>query len=152
MTLLRQAQPCPGVWGWAHTGLPALPGSEGTLLAQDATVGTRSSALVDEHETIFKKNPRRVVRPAGERCVGADMAGVGISSSLGWEGLSVQLSEPGAAPWALLARLCATVHPSRADYTKSVIDLRPEDLAGEGGSLGDRSKSVPGLNTELVRP
>ncbi|RMB97828.1 hypothetical protein DUI87_25685 [Hirundo rustica rustica] len=35
------------------------------------------------------------------------------------------------------------------EYTKSVIDLRPEDLVGEGGSLGDRSKSVPGLNTEL---
>ncbi|XP_039578455.1 synaptotagmin-like protein 4 [Passer montanus] len=66
---------------------------------RDATVGTRSSTLVDEHEMIFKKNPRRVVRPA--------------------------------------------------DYTKSVIDLRPEDLVGEGGSLGDRSKSVPGLNTEL---
>ncbi|NXO32039.1 SYTL4 protein, partial [Cisticola juncidis] len=81
------------------TGLLALPCSEGTLLLQDATVGTRSSTLVDEHETIFKKNPRRVVRPA--------------------------------------------------DYTKSVIDLRPEDLVGEGGSLGDRSKSVPGLNTEL---
>ncbi|NXR52336.1 SYTL4 protein, partial [Hippolais icterina] len=81
------------------TGLPALPCSEGTRPPQDATVGTRSSTLVDEHETIFKKNPRRVVRPA--------------------------------------------------DYTKSVIDLRPEDLVGEGGSLGDRSKSVPGLNTEL---
>ncbi|XP_059338951.1 synaptotagmin-like protein 4 [Ammospiza nelsoni] len=66
---------------------------------RDATVGTRSNTLADEHETIFKKNPRRVVRPA--------------------------------------------------DYTKSVIDLRPEDLVGEGGSLGDRSKSVPGLNTEL---
>ncbi|XP_041315151.1 synaptotagmin-like protein 4 isoform X2 [Pyrgilauda ruficollis] len=66
---------------------------------RDATVGTRSSTLVDEHEMIFKKNPRRVVRPA--------------------------------------------------DYTKSVIDLRPEDLVGEGGSLGDRSKSVPGLNMEL---
>ncbi|KAL2304177.1 hypothetical protein Nmel_012919 [Mimus melanotis] len=66
---------------------------------RDATVGTRSSTSVDEQETIFKKNPRRVVRPA--------------------------------------------------DYTKSVIDLRPEDLVGEGGSLGDRSKSVPGLNTEL---
>ncbi|KAI1234924.1 hypothetical protein IHE44_0003311 [Lamprotornis superbus] len=69
---------------------------------RDATVGTRSSTLVEEQETIFEKNPRRVVRPA--------------------------------------------------DYTKSVIDLRPEDLVGEGGSLGDRSKSVPGLNTELVRP
>lgn len=41
---------------------------------------------------------------------------------------------------------------SRADYTKSVIDLRPEDFVGEGSTLGDRSKSVPGLNTELVRP
>ncbi|NXP61680.1 SYTL4 protein, partial [Chloropsis cyanopogon] len=91
--------PCPGVWGWAPTGLLALPCSEGTLPPQDTTVGTRSSTLVDEHEMIFKKNPRRVVRPA--------------------------------------------------DYTKSVIDLRPEDLVGEGGSLGDRSKSVPGLNTEL---
>ncbi|NWW13540.1 SYTL4 protein, partial [Oreocharis arfaki] len=80
-------------------GCPALPCSEGTLPPQDATVVTRSSTLVGEHETIFKKNPRRVVRPA--------------------------------------------------DYTKSVIDLRPEDLVGEGGSLGDRSKSVPGLNTEL---
>ncbi|NXK89214.1 SYTL4 protein, partial [Formicarius rufipectus] len=78
---------------------PALPCSDRTFLPQDATSGTRSSTLVDEHETIFKKNPRRVVRPA--------------------------------------------------DYTKSVIDLRPEDLMGEGGSLGDRSKSVPGLNTEL---
>ncbi|KAM6057140.1 synaptotagmin-like protein 4 isoform 2-T2 [Theristicus caerulescens] len=66
---------------------------------RDAAMGSRSSALVDEHETIFKKNPRRVVRPA--------------------------------------------------DYTKSVIDLRPEDFVGEGGSLGDRSKSVPGLNMEL---
>ncbi|NWI39350.1 SYTL4 protein, partial [Picathartes gymnocephalus] len=77
---------------------PAGPASS-SLTLPDATLGTRSSALVEEHETIFKKNPRRVVRPA--------------------------------------------------DYTKSVIDLRPEDLVGEGGSLGDRSKSVPGLNTEL---
>ncbi|NXR36445.1 SYTL4 protein, partial [Zosterops hypoxanthus] len=81
------------------TELLALPCSEGTPPPQDATVGTLSSTLVDEHETIFKKNPRRVVRPA--------------------------------------------------DYTKSVIDLRPGDLVGEGGSLGDRSKSVPGLNTEM---
>ncbi|XP_026704546.1 synaptotagmin-like protein 4 isoform X1 [Athene cunicularia] len=66
---------------------------------RDAAVGSRTSALVDEHETIFKKNPRRVLRPA--------------------------------------------------DYTKSVIDLRPEDFVGEGSSLGDRSKSVPGLNMEL---
>ncbi|XP_067160207.1 synaptotagmin-like protein 4 isoform X2 [Apteryx mantelli] len=74
-----------------HT-LPAADGRE-------ASVGNRSSMLVDEHETIFKKNPRRVVRPA--------------------------------------------------DYTKSVIDLRPEGFVGESSSLGDRSKSVPGLATEL---
>ncbi|NXP17129.1 SYTL4 protein, partial [Scytalopus superciliaris] len=69
--------------------------------ASSLTLPLRSKnvALVEEHETIFKKNPRWVVRPS--------------------------------------------------DYTKSVIDLRPEDLMGEGGSLGDRSKSVPGLNTEL---
>ncbi|XP_051486409.1 synaptotagmin-like protein 4 isoform X3 [Apus apus] len=66
---------------------------------RDATMGSHGNASVDEHEMIFKKNPRRVVRPA--------------------------------------------------DYTKSVIDLRPEDFVGEGSSLGDRSKSVPGLNTEL---
>ncbi|NXN09376.1 SYTL4 protein, partial [Indicator maculatus] len=60
---------------------------------------SKATALVDEHETIFKKNPRRVLRPA--------------------------------------------------EYTKSVIDLRPEDFVGEDSSLGDRSKSVPGLNTEL---
>ncbi|NXA16929.1 SYTL4 protein, partial [Ibidorhyncha struthersii] len=90
---------CPGARVWQPRGVPTPPASEGTLPPQDATVGSRSSALVDEHETIFKKNPRRVVRPA--------------------------------------------------DYTKSVIDLRPEDFVGDGGSLGDRSKSVPGLNTEL---
>ncbi|KAF1662369.1 Synaptotagmin-like protein 4, partial [Aptenodytes patagonicus] len=82
---------------------PAGPAASSLTLPlcskNDAAVGSRSNALVDEHETIFKKNPRRVVRPA--------------------------------------------------DYTKSVIDLRPGDFMGEGGSLGDRSKSVPGLNTEL---
>uniref|UniRef100_A0A8C9EL25 Synaptotagmin-like protein 4 n=1 Tax=Pavo cristatus TaxID=9049 RepID=A0A8C9EL25_PAVCR len=36
-----------------------------------------------------------------------------------------------------------------ADYTKSVIDLRPEEFVGESSSMGDRSKSVPGLTTEL---
>ncbi|XP_035180832.1 synaptotagmin-like protein 4 [Oxyura jamaicensis] len=66
---------------------------------REAPVGSRSSVLADEHEALFKKNPRRVVRPA--------------------------------------------------DYTKSVIDLRPEDFVGEGSTLGDRSKSVPGLTTEL---
>ncbi|NWV29118.1 SYTL4 protein, partial [Origma solitaria] len=74
---------------------PAGPASSSLTLP----LRSKNVTLVDEHETIFKKNPRRVVRPA--------------------------------------------------DYTKSVIDLRPEDLVGEGGSLGDRSKSVPGLNMEL---
>ncbi|NWV96589.1 SYTL4 protein, partial [Machaerirhynchus nigripectus] len=98
-------RPSPADVGGRRNSLErAIPGKQvaapaGPASSSDATVGTRSSTLVDEHETIFKKNPRRVVRPA--------------------------------------------------DYTKSVIDLRPEDLVGEGGSLGDRSKSVPGLNTEL---
>ncbi|NXT10105.1 SYTL4 protein, partial [Prunella fulvescens] len=74
---------------------PAGPASSSLTLP----LRSKSATVVDEHEMIFKKNPRRVVRPA--------------------------------------------------DYTKSVIDLRPEDLVGEGGSLGDRSKSVPGLNMEL---
>uniref|UniRef100_A0A8B9FB82 Synaptotagmin-like protein 4 n=1 Tax=Amazona collaria TaxID=241587 RepID=A0A8B9FB82_9PSIT len=90
--------PCPGCGARVPMGCPSLPCSDGTCPPQDAAVGSRSSTL-DEREMMFKKNPRRVVRPA--------------------------------------------------DYTKSVIDLRPEDFVGEGGSLGDRSKSVPGLNTEL---
>ncbi|XP_061454337.1 synaptotagmin-like protein 4 [Rhineura floridana] len=36
-----------------------------------------------------------------------------------------------------------------SEYTKSVIDLRPEEPVGESGPLGDRSKSVPGLNIEV---
>ncbi|XP_007990428.3 synaptotagmin-like protein 4 [Chlorocebus sabaeus] len=36
-----------------------------------------------------------------------------------------------------------------SEYTKSVIDLRPEDVGHESGSLGDRSKSVPGLNVDM---
>jgi hypothetical protein len=31
-----------------------------------------------------------------------------------------------------------------------VIDLRPEDVGHESGSLGDRSKSVPGLSVDMV--
>uniref|UniRef100_A0A8C3RLI3 Synaptotagmin-like protein 4 n=1 Tax=Chelydra serpentina TaxID=8475 RepID=A0A8C3RLI3_CHESE len=65
----------------------------------EARVGSHGAASADENETIFKKNPRRTLRPA--------------------------------------------------DYTKSVIDLRPEELGSESGSMGDRSKSVPGLNTEV---
>ncbi|NXC56988.1 SYTL4 protein, partial [Aleadryas rufinucha] len=78
-----------------QVAVPAGPASSSLTLP----LHSKNATLVDEHEMIFKKNPRRVVRPA--------------------------------------------------DYTKSVIDLRPEDLVGEGGSLGDRSKSVPGLNMEL---
>ncbi|XP_043378177.1 synaptotagmin-like protein 4 isoform X4 [Chelonia mydas] len=65
----------------------------------EARVGSHGVVSADENETIFKKNPRRTLRPA--------------------------------------------------DYTKSVIDLRPEELGSESGSMGDRSKSVPGLNTEV---
>ena len=59
-----------------------MPCSEGISPPQGAAMGSCSSALVDEHETIFKKNPRRVVRPAGESCVvvgglDADVAGGG---------------------------------------------------------------------------
>ncbi|XP_031223418.1 synaptotagmin-like protein 4 isoform X2 [Mastomys coucha] len=36
-----------------------------------------------------------------------------------------------------------------SEYTKSVIDLRPEDVAQESGILGDRSKSVPGLSVDI---
>ena len=34
---------------------------------RETPTGSRSSTLVNDHEAIFKKNPRRVVRPAGER-------------------------------------------------------------------------------------
>ncbi|NXJ66534.1 SYTL4 protein, partial [Rostratula benghalensis] len=92
-------RPTPGgTRGRSNSLERAAPLRDGRQVTE-ATRGSHSSALVDEHETIFKKNPRRVMRPA--------------------------------------------------DYTKSVIDLRPEDFVGDGGSLGDRSKSVPGLNTEL---
>uniref|UniRef100_A0A8C0AIM9 Synaptotagmin like 4 n=1 Tax=Bos mutus grunniens TaxID=30521 RepID=A0A8C0AIM9_BOSMU len=36
-----------------------------------------------------------------------------------------------------------------SEYTKSVIDLRPEDVGHESGALGDRSKSVPGLSVDM---
>ncbi|XP_071669571.1 synaptotagmin-like protein 4 isoform X3 [Patagioenas fasciata] len=104
-SLERAAPPRDGKQVAAPAGPAAssltLPLRSKTALStgRDAAVGTCSSTLVDEHGTIFKKNPRRVVRPA--------------------------------------------------DYTKSVIDLRLEEFVGEGASLGDRSKSVPGLNMEL---
>ncbi|XP_063169409.1 synaptotagmin-like protein 4 isoform X2 [Candoia aspera] len=36
-----------------------------------------------------------------------------------------------------------------SEYMKSVIDLWPEGAVNESGVLGDRSKSVPGLNVEV---
>ncbi|NXD04456.1 SYTL4 protein, partial [Certhia familiaris] len=103
---LDSYRPSPADVGGRRNSLErAIPGKQVVVPAGPASssltlpLRSKNATLVDEHEMIFKKNPRRVVRPA--------------------------------------------------DYTKSVIDLRPEDLVGEGGSLGDRSKSVPGLNTDL---
>ncbi|NXK65187.1 SYTL4 protein, partial [Sylvietta virens] len=103
---LDSYRPSPADVGGRRNSLErAIPGKQVVAPAGPASssltlpLRSKNTTLVDENETIFKKNPRRVVRPA--------------------------------------------------DYTKSVIDLRPEDLVGEGGSLGDRSKSVPGLNMEL---
>ncbi|CAI9597562.1 unnamed protein product [Staurois parvus] len=36
-----------------------------------------------------------------------------------------------------------------SDYSKSTIDLRPEEKVEEESTMGDRSKSVPGLNVEM---
>ncbi|KAM5289748.1 synaptotagmin-like protein 4 isoform 3-T3 [Glossophaga mutica] len=36
-----------------------------------------------------------------------------------------------------------------SEYTKSVIDLHPEDVGHEGSFLGDRSQSVPGLSVDM---
>ncbi|KAG9478158.1 hypothetical protein GDO78_013261 [Eleutherodactylus coqui] len=62
-------------------------------------LGNRSAGSADESDAIFKKNPRRLLKPS--------------------------------------------------DYSKSVIDLRPEEKPEEGNAMGDRSKSVPGLNAEM---
>ncbi|XP_072482001.1 synaptotagmin-like protein 4 isoform X4 [Notamacropus eugenii] len=59
----------------------------------------QSLGSADETEMLFKKNPRRALRPA--------------------------------------------------EYTKSVMDLRPGDLNPDNGSLGDRSRSVPGLIVDM---
>ncbi|XP_074863999.1 synaptotagmin-like protein 4 [Carettochelys insculpta] len=92
----------PGPVGSTVSTLPIPACSRGAHLSgseSEAHVGSPGAVSADENETIFKKNPRRTLRPA--------------------------------------------------DYTKSVIDLRPEDLGSESGSLGDRSKSVPGLNADV---
>ncbi|XP_044538428.1 synaptotagmin-like protein 4 [Gracilinanus agilis] len=65
----------------------------------EAQPGALSAGFADETETIFKKNPRRALRPS--------------------------------------------------EYTKSVVDLRPGDLSPGSGSLGDRSRSVPGLIADM---
>ncbi|XP_054443879.1 synaptotagmin-like protein 4 [Pteronotus mesoamericanus] len=36
-----------------------------------------------------------------------------------------------------------------SEYTKSAVDLRLKDVGHESGSLGDRSKSVPGLSMDM---
>ncbi|XP_067404498.1 synaptotagmin-like protein 4 [Emydura macquarii macquarii] len=92
----------PGPMGSSVSTLPIPTHSRDTPPTNsesEAHLQSRSVASADENETVFKKNPRRILRPA--------------------------------------------------DYTKSVIDLRPEELGHESGFLGDRSKSVPGLNTEV---
>lgn len=84
----------------SRVGCPALRCSERTFPPQDAAVGTCSSTLVDEHGTIFKKNPRRVVRPAGESCLGAGGTWVPAwwrGGKLLVPGFSVQVGEAGAA-------------------------------------------------------
>ncbi|XP_075690628.1 synaptotagmin-like protein 4 [Rhinoderma darwinii] len=62
-------------------------------------LGNRSAGSADESDAIFKKNPRRILKPS--------------------------------------------------DYSKSVIDLRPEEKTEEANPMGDRSKSVPGLNADM---
>ncbi|XP_014436282.2 synaptotagmin-like protein 4 [Pelodiscus sinensis] len=92
----------PGPVGTKGSTLPIPSCSRDTHLSgseSEARVGSPGAASADENETVFKKNPKRILRPS--------------------------------------------------EYTKSVIDLRPEDVGSESGSLGDRSKSVPGLNTEV---
>uniref|UniRef100_A0A8D0GLK8 Synaptotagmin-like protein 4 n=1 Tax=Sphenodon punctatus TaxID=8508 RepID=A0A8D0GLK8_SPHPU len=95
----RKIQPPPG----SNVSVLTVPVCSRNTLPSDseseARLGGHGTASADESETLFKKNPRRVLRPS--------------------------------------------------DYTKSVIDLRPEEPGNENGSLGDRSKSVPGLNAEL---
>ncbi|KAM8952549.1 synaptotagmin-like protein 4 [Pelodytes ibericus] len=65
----------------------------------ETRLGNRSGGSADESDAIFKKNPRRLLKPS--------------------------------------------------DYSKSVIDLRPGETVAEENPMGDRSKSVPGLNAEM---
>ncbi|KAM5146012.1 synaptotagmin-like protein 4 isoform 1-T2 [Mantella aurantiaca] len=65
----------------------------------ESRIGNRSGGSADESDALFKKNPRKVLKPS--------------------------------------------------DYSKSTIDLRPEEKVEEGRAMGDRSKSVPGLNAEM---
>nr|DBA20381.1 TPA: hypothetical protein GDO54_017169 [Pyxicephalus adspersus] len=65
----------------------------------ESRIGNRSAGSADESDTLFKKNPRRLLKPS--------------------------------------------------DYSKSTIDLRPEQKVQGESTMGDRSKSVPGLNAEM---
>ncbi|XP_068106065.1 synaptotagmin-like protein 4 isoform X2 [Hyperolius riggenbachi] len=64
----------------------------------ESRISSRSAGSADESDPIFKKNPRKLLKPS--------------------------------------------------DYSKSTIDLRPGEKAEET-SMGDRSKSVPGLSVEM---
>lgn len=63
----------------------------------ESRMGSRSAESADENE-LFRRNPKRILKPA--------------------------------------------------DFSKSVLDVRFADSSGNEGSMGDRSKSVPGLNIE----
>ncbi|KAL7979453.1 hypothetical protein Chor_004611 [Crotalus horridus] len=63
------------------------------------------------------------------------------------ENISLDGSRPASGPTSARSRSDLGLGRG-SEYTKSVIDLRPEDPVNESGILGDRSKSVPGLNVE----
>ncbi|KAG8511200.1 Synaptotagmin-like protein 4 [Galemys pyrenaicus] len=60
------------------------------------------------------------------------------------------LDKSGLFPeWKKMSAPKSQIEKASFKYTKSVIDLRPEDVGHESGSLGDRSKSVPGLSVDM---
>lgn len=83
---------------------------------------------------IFKKNTRKILRPSGS-----------LPFMATWGSFVCCL-----LVWSVAGFFWAKFLVFHAEYTKSVIDLRPEDVAQESGILGDRSKSVPGLSADMV--
>lgn len=65
----------------------------------------------------------------------------------GSEGGRCQRNKPTGRDW--LNCLCLKLKVEHI-YLSPWIDLRPEDVGHESGSLGDRSKSVPGLSVDMV--